>query len=170
MKMKKIVYLALLIASGILLQILEGFLPSFVPIPGFKLGLANLVSLVALSMFGIQAMWQVGLSRIVLASLLQGTLFSVMFWISLSGCVFSLVAMSIGFKSRWFSLYGISVLGSAFHICGQVLMVTFLYQQYFMQFFLPILLALSIVSGLCVGKLVDLGLKSLQKGKTTYGV
>ncbi|MGI6068299.1 Gx transporter family protein, partial [Absicoccus porci] len=49
-----------------------------------------------------------------------------------------------------FSIYGISILGAAFHSVGQVIAVTWIYQQYFMQLFLPILLALSIVSGLVV--------------------
>ena len=119
-------------------------------VPGFKIGLANLASLFALMIYDKKSMWIVGIGRIFLSALLQGTLFSVAFWLSLSGGLLSLIAMSIAADVKVFSIYGISILGAAFHSVGQVIAVTWIYQQYFMQLFLPILLALSIVSGLVV--------------------
>lgn len=62
-------------------------------------------------------------------------------------------AMILAYRSKIFSIYGVSVLGACFHNVGQVLAITYIYQQYFMQLFLPILLALSIVSGLCIALL-----------------
>lgn len=156
MKMKTITELSLLCAVGIVLQIVESFLPTSWILPGFKIGFANITALFVLEIYGIRSMWLVNLLRVFLASLLQGMLFSVSFWISLSGAVFSMTMMSLGKKTGWFSLFGISVLGASFHSLGQVLMVTWLYQQYFMQLFLPALLALSIVSGLCIGLLSQL--------------
>lgn len=156
MKVQKMVELAFLCAAGIVLQIIESFIPTSWIVPGFKIGFANVAALFVLKEYGIRSMWLVNSLRVFLAALLQGTLFSVAFWISAAGALFSMVAMSIGSKSKVFSLYGISVLGASFHSIGQVLMVTWLYQQYFMQLFLPVLLALSIVSGLCIGFLSQL--------------
>lgn len=150
MTTRRNVQLAFLIALGIILQILESFVPVIMIVPGFKIGMANLVSLFALMVYDKKSMWIVALGRIFLAALLTGTLFSVAFWLSLSGGLLSLTAMSITYQTKWFSIYGISVAGAACHSIGQVIAVTYIYQQYFMQLFLPILLALSIVSGLFI--------------------
>ena len=150
MNTRKSVNLGFLMAVGILLQLIESFVPIVMIVPGFKIGLANLASLFALMIYDKKSMWIVGMGRIFLSAILQGTLFSVAFWLSLSGGLLSLIAMSIAADVKVFSIYGISILGAAFHSVGQVIAVTWIYQQYFMQLFLPILLALSIVSGLVV--------------------
>ncbi len=150
MNIRKSVNLGFLMAVGILLQLIESFVPIVMIVPGFKIGLANLASLFALMIYDKKSMWIIGIGRIFLSALLQGTLFSVAFWLSLSGGLLSLIAMSIAADVKVFSIYGISILGAAFHSVGQVIAVTWIYQQYFMQLFLPILLALSIVSGLVV--------------------
>ena len=150
MNTRKSVNLGFLMAVGILLQLIESFVPIVMIVPGFKIGLANLASLFALMIYDKKSMWIVSIGRIFLSALLQGTLFSVAFWLSLSGGLLSLIAMSIAADVKVFSIYGISILGAAFHSVGQVIAVTWIYQQYFMQLFLPILLALSIVSGLVV--------------------
>ena len=150
MNTRKSVNLGFLMAVGILLQLIESFVPIVMIVPGFKIGLANLASLFALMIYDKKSMWIIGIGRIFLSALLQGTLFSVAFWLSLSGGLLSLIAMSIAADVKVFSIYGISILGAAFHSVGQVIAVTWIYQQYFMQLFLPILLALSIVSGLVV--------------------
>ena len=162
MKTEKIVELSFLCAIGIVLQILESFLPTSWIIPGFKIGFANITALFVLKMYGIQSMWLVSAMRVFLASLLQGTLFSVSFRLSASGAFLALCAMSIGYKTGWFSILGISVLGAAFHSIGQVLMVTWIYQQFFMQSLLPILVALSIPTGLLIAMLAQQVLTRLK--------
>lgn len=151
MTTRKIVELAFLMAAGIVLQIMESFLPVVFIVPGFKIGFANVVGLYTLYNYDTRSMWIVGIGRIFLASLLQGLLFSVSFWLSLSGGLLSLGIMSILYRTGKFSIYGLSVAGAACHSIGQVVAVTIIYQQFFMQLYLPVLLALSIVSGLCIG-------------------
>lgn len=166
MSTRKSVMLAFLVAVGILAQLLESFVPIAWIVPGYKIGLANIVSLFALYMLDAKSMIIVSLLRIFLASLLQGTLFSVSFWLSLSGMILASIAMLIGKKVNIFSIYGVSILGAAFHNVGQVIAITFIYQQYFMQLFLPILLALSIVSGLCIALLCN---QIIKRGGFIYG-
>lgn len=166
---RKVVFLSLMIASGILLQIIESFLPIVLIVPGFKIGFANIASLLALMLWDIPSMWMVSLVRIFLASLMMGTLFSVSFWLSLSGGLCSLIFMSIAYYSKKFSVYGISVMGAGWHSVGQVLMITFIYQQFFMQLFLPVLLALSIVSGLCIAMIENQVYIRIGKGMNQYG-
>lgn len=82
---QKMVRLAMLTAAGILLQLIESFFPVVMIVPGYKLGLANIVGLYALYAFGLREMVIVTLLRIVLAALGQGTLFSVAFMLSMAG-------------------------------------------------------------------------------------
>lgn len=76
-----------------------------------------------------------------------------------------MLMMALWKKSDWFSIYGISIIGSAFHVVGQVISITWIYQQYFMQMFLPILLAMSIVSGLCIAYFTTKLLQNMRKGE-----
>lgn len=163
MRTKKIVELSFLVAVAIVLQILESMIPIVWIVPGFKVGFANIAGLFALMKYDSKSMVLVNLLRVFLACLLQGTLFSVSFWLSISGQILSMCAMILAKKSGKFSIFGISVCGASFHSIGQVLMITWIYQQYFMQAFLPILLALSIVSGLCIGYISQLTLNRLEK-------
>ncbi len=164
MTTRKIMMCSFLIAIGILLQLIESLVPVAMIVPGFKIGLANLASVYALQKYDRKSMWIVSIGRIFLASFLMGTFLSTSFLLSLSGGLVALVFMSVGFSTKKFSIYGISILGAAGHSIGQVIMITFIYQQYFMQLFLPILLALSNVSGLCIGAL------STQLWNRTKGV
>lgn len=167
MNVKKSVILAFLVAAGILLQLLESFVGVFMIVPGYKIGLANIAGLFALYMYDEKSMAYVSLLRIFLSSLMQGTLFSVSFWLSLSGGLLACLAMIVAYKSKVFSIYGISILGASFHNIGQVIAITWIYQQYFMQLFLPILLALSIVSGILIAVICKKVLSHINGG--SYG-
>ena len=105
MNTRKSVNLGFLMAVGILLQLIESFVPIVMIVPGFKIGLANLASLFALMIYDKKSMWIIGIGRIFLSALLQGTLFSVAFWLSLSGGLLSLIAMSIAADVNVFSIY-----------------------------------------------------------------
>lgn len=164
MKARKAVMLAFLIALGIIFQLVESFFPVVMIVPGYKIGLANIVSLFALYAYGDKDLLIVSFGRIFLAALCMGTLFSIPFMLSLSGGVLSAAAMILAKKSKAFSIYGVSILGAVFHSVGQVIAITMIYQQYFMQLFLPILIALSIASGLCIALLTSQILKRM-KGK-----
>ena len=158
MRVKKSVILAFLVAVGILLQLLESFVGIFMIVPGYKIGLANIAGLFALYMYDEKSLAYVSLLRIFLSSLMQGMLFSVSFW---------LIAMILAYRSKAFSIYGVSILGASFHNIGQVIAITWIYQQYFMQLFLPILLALSIVSGILIAVVCRKVLDRLSGGN--YG-
>ena len=161
MRVKKSVILAFLVAVGILLQLLESFIGIFMIVPGYKIGLANIAGLFALYMYDEKSLAYVSLLRIILSSLMQGMLFS------LSGGILACIAMILAYRSKVFSIYGVSILGASFHNIGQVIAITWIYQQYFMQLFLPILLALSIVSGILIAVVCRKVLDRLSGGN--YG-
>lgn len=154
--------IAMLMAISILFHLIESMIPIPLPIPGFKLGLANIVGLVALYLYGAKIMISVNLMRVLLASLLRGILFAPGFWLSLSGVLLSSGAAIIAKHKSSMTLYGISCASSACHVVGQVIAVTMLYQQFLMGALLPMLLLLSIPTGLFTGFLAKQVLDRIQ--------
>lgn len=111
--------IALLVALSCVLQVSESLLPH--PIPGLRLGLANLVTLVALVRLGFRAAVEIALLRTVLSSLIMGTFLSPTFVLSICGGLFSALAMGLllPFSRRrrriGFSIIGISIAGALVH-------------------------------------------------------
>jgi len=105
------------------LSILEGAIPS--PLPGVKPGLANIVTLIVLARYGWRAAVWVSLLRVVAGSLLFGNFLAPGFFLSLSGALFSLLALagSLALPVRWFGPVSQSVLAAFAHIAGQLLVV-----------------------------------------------
>lgn len=155
---KRMTTITMLVAISILFHMIESMIPVPVPVPGFKLGLANIVGLIALYLFNGKVMLEINLMRVVVASLLRGTLFATGFWLSLCGVILSSIAMILAYRFSKMSMYGVSVAGSTFHAVGQVIAVTWIYQQFFMQAMLPLLILLGIPTGLMmayIGRAVE---------------
>lgn len=160
---RRLTTFTMLCALAILFHYVESLIVIPLPVPGFRLGLANIIALITLYLYAARAMLAVSLMRVLFVSLLQGTLFATSFWLSLSGVLLSCAAMSIARRCRCFSIYGVSVLGSVFHCIGQVIAVSWIYRQFFMQALLPLLCALGVLSGLLIGALAHQVLNRLQR-------
>ena len=160
-RVQKLTLFAMLCALAIVFHYVESMVVIPLPVPGFRLGLANILSLIALYYFDARALFTIGIVRVLFASLLSGMLFATSFWLSLAGMLLSAVLMTIASRCSCFSIYGVGVLGSAAHCVAQVMVVTWIYQQFFMQALLPILVALSIPTGLLIAMLADQVLKRL---------
>ena len=160
-RVQKLTLFAMLCALAIVFHYVESMVVIPLPVPGFRLGLANILSLIALYYFDARALFTIGIVRVLFASLLSGMLVATSFWLSLAGMLLSALAMTIARRCSCFSIYGVSVLGSAAHCVAQVMVVTWIYQQFFMQALLPILVALSIPTGLLIAMLADQVLKRL---------
>jgi O-acetyl-ADP-ribose deacetylase (regulator of RNase III)/uncharacterized membrane protein len=107
-------------AAAIALSLVDAAIPT--PLPGVKPGLANIVTLVALRRYGWRVAAWVNLLRVTASSLLLGQLFAPGFFLSLSGAIFSLAALSFTrfLSARWFGLVSWSLIASAAHIAGQL--------------------------------------------------
>lgn len=151
-KTKKLTLCALLTALALGLSYAERFLPLqvLIPLPGVKLGLANVVTLVALGVLGKRYAFGVLISRCLLGAVFGG-LTGLAF--SLLGGVLALTVMCLGAKWERLSLYGISVLGAAAHNIGQILAAMVLMGSLYVAAYLPWLLLISIVTGLLTGYL-----------------
>lgn len=154
---KKIVRIGALIALSIVLSILESLIPIF-NIPGVKLGLANIVILTALYIYGFKESILISFIRILFICIFRTGLFSLCF--SIAGAILSLISMYLVKKTK-LSIIGVSIIGSIFHSIGQIL-VAFLLLNANILYYLPFILIISIITGTIVGYLANENIKFLK--------
>ncbi len=146
---KRAALYGLLVALAMVLGFVASLIPIPVPIPGIKLGLANLATVAGLFLVGIPGAVLMTVLRIVLTGLSFGNPYSMLY--GLSGSFLSLTVMGIGKKCRWFSPVGISVLGGVFHNVGQLTFAAFVVRTPGVYAYLPFLLTAGCVTGVAVG-------------------
>ena len=152
MEIKKMTQLAMLLALAIILSIIENMIPIFNgAIPGIKLGLANVITLLVLYLFNAKDAFLIAILRVVLVSILNTGLFSINFFFSLGGALFSLGAMIVLKKISSLSIVGVSIAGSFFHTLGQILVAYLILQNDALFYYFPIMALLSIVTGFITG-------------------
>jgi len=148
-KIKKMVFLSFLVSIALLIYIIEAQIPPF--FPGIKLGLANIISLAALIMFGWKEALLIMFLRTILGSIFGGSMSAFMF--SLAGGLLSNIIMIILYKSfkKSMSLWTISICGAIFHNIGQLFVASFVVQDFRVYIYLPILLISAVVTGYFIG-------------------
>ncbi len=161
MDVKKIARLGVLLALSIVFSIIESFIPS-VPIPGVKLGLASVVTLIVLYLYGTKDALLILLLRIFLVSILIGKLFSFGFYLSLSGGMLAFFLMVITKKIKVFSIYGVSVAGAVGHAIGQIVLASILLSTFSLLYYLPIMALLSVFTGLLTALVSEKVKKQLE--------
>ncbi|MDY0318202.1 MAG: Gx transporter family protein, partial [Candidatus Izemoplasmatales bacterium] len=108
MKIRKLVFIAIMISISVVLSIVETAISGIIFIvPGVKLGLANVVTLIILMTHGEKEAFLVVFTRILIVALTYSGLFSNSFWISISGGMLAIIAMILIKKTK-LSLYSIS--------------------------------------------------------------
>jgi heptaprenyl diphosphate synthase len=147
---------AVLVAAACVLQISESFIPH--PIPGLRLGLANMLSLTALVTLGLGAALEVAVLRVVLSSFVIGTFMSPTFILSLSGAVSSTLVMGLLlWLSRFhrhcrLSIIGISIAGALCHNVVQLYLAYLMIVRHTGIFaLLPVLAIGAILTGWLTG-------------------
>ena len=162
--------LGVLTAGAIVIAILESFIPS-IGIPGVKLGLANIVILIILYELGIVEAIIVNLLRVLVVGLVRGTFLGMGFFMSLTGAVFSLGIMILFYLLiRKFSVVGVSVIGSIFHVGGQILIAMIYLGTAYIVLYLPVLAISAIITGVFVGIIAQLIIRTgfIKKQREKY--
>ncbi len=140
--------IAWLTALAISIHLLESAFPS--PLPGFKPGLANVITIVVLIQFGWRTAAWVSLLRVLCGGLLLGTFLSPGFFLSLGGAISSLAALWLGSRlpGEGFGPVGYSVLAALAHMTGQftIAWLLFLPHPALWQLF-PVLLTAALLFG-----------------------
>lgn len=151
MKTKKTAYLGLLIALAFVFSYVEFLLPLNLGIPGAKLGLANLVIIVALYTLREREAFVLSMVRIVLVGVTFGSMSTMLY--SFAGGILSFVVMVLAKKTGKLSIAGVSVLGGVFHNIGQILLAMCVLETAGLIAYLPVLLLVGCVSGVVIGLL-----------------
>lgn len=150
MKTKKLVSLALFTALALILSLVESVFPPLAPIPGIKLGLANIITLMILLNGTPADAFLALLVRVLLSSFFTGQAIYLLY--SLSGALLCFLAMwLVNRLLQKHFIFLTSVVGSCFHNIGQVLMAIILTRTMGVISYLPILLISGILTGLFTG-------------------
>lgn len=148
MRTKKLTMLAMLTAVSLVIFMIEVQLPPLTPIPGIKLGLANIVTLITLARFGRREAFLVLMLRIILGSVFAGQMMSLMY--SLAGGVLCFIVMAalVGTK---IPLWVMSVFGAMAHNAGQVIVAIAITRLEQITAFIPLLIISAVITGAFTG-------------------
>ena len=147
--LKKLTSLALAISFALILSFIESRIPAFVAIPGVKVGLANIAIIFMLYKFGIKEAIIVSIIRVVMVSILFGSVASLFY--SIAGAVLSLTVMIILKCITPLKEVAISVVGGVMHNVGQIIMASILLDTNVVVYYLPFLLVSGPIAGIVVG-------------------
>lgn len=149
MKSYKVAQMGLLIALAFILGYLESLIPIHIGIPGVKLGLANIVVLIAIVKFEPKDVITLAVVRAVLSGLTFGTLYSMAY--SLSGGLLSAFIMLIMHKFKKFSIISISVVGGVTHNIGQLLVASVVLKSLDLRYYSGFLIICGCITGILTG-------------------
>ncbi|SEA64366.1 heptaprenyl diphosphate synthase [Pseudobutyrivibrio sp. ACV-2] len=161
MKSRKIAFLGLLIALAFVLSYVEMLLPINIGIPGAKVGLANLVIMVALYAIGEKNAFILSVVRVVLVGLTFGNLAMMIY--SLAGAMLSFAAMFIAKRIKLFSVTGVSVIGGVFHNLGQIIVAIIVLDTASLIYYFPFLVVVGTVSGIVIGIISGMIIERFKK-------
>ena len=165
---RQVAMCAMLTALALGLSTLENLFPVtlFIPLPGVKLGLANIVTVFALYELGLPALCILA-ARCLLGSLFAGNASALLF--SLLGGVLAMLVMMALTRLRGLSVYGVSIGGAAAHNIGQMAAALITLGNTAVLGYLPFLLAVSLFTGALTGFVSALLLRAMSHVKLSHG-
>ena len=158
---KRVAISALFASLALIFSYIEAILPAAPGIPGIKLGIANLVVIIAMYRLDLRYALVINLIRILLAGFMFNGLYGAVY--SLCGCLVSYVVMCILYKSGLFSVIGVSMGGGAAHNIGQLCIAAVLVSSPQIFYYLPVLILSGTVSGILIGWLGRVLLEHIPK-------
>ncbi|MCY6355230.1 Gx transporter family protein [Clostridium sp. ZS2-4] len=150
-KTQKLTFISLFVAQGLVLYMVERMIPVPFITPGAKLGLTNIIAVLALYMFDFKDIFLIIVLRIILSTLLGGGLSSFLY--SIAGGILSFLAMYSVKKlgKDEVSIIGISIIGAVFHNIGQIIVAALVIENVMIVTYLPVLIAAALGTGFFVG-------------------
>ena len=158
----RIIIISLLLSCGIILHLAESLvLFPWIPV---RIGLANVVILIAFELGGPLFACEVGILRLFGSGIILGTLFQIPFWLGAAGLASGLIVMGILFKvtGSYISVLGISVWGAVSHMAAQIFVVS-LWLEAGTGYLWVSLLSLAVVGGMVTGLLALIFLGVLKR-------
>lgn len=146
---RRVAVSSVLAGLALIFSYIEAIFPFNFGIPGIKLGLSNLVILVALYSLGAGYAFSINIVRIILSGLLFGGVSAMLY--SLAGGLLSFVAMLVLKKTGIFSPVGVSMAGGVFHNVGQVAVAALVVETGRIFIYLPVLSLTGLATGTMLG-------------------
>nr|WP_202031217.1 Gx transporter family protein [Dorea phocaeensis] len=134
---------------ALIFSYVETLIPISFGIPGVKLGLANLIIVIALYKMRLSEAYLLSVVRVVLSGFIFGNYFSIIY--SLAGGLLSLTAMACLKKNDGFSVMGVSVAGGVCHNIGQLIVAMLVVETFSVAYYVPVLLVAGVATGLVIG-------------------
>ena len=162
-KNRRYAVIIILVTNAILISLLESLIPIPVPVPGIKLGLANIITLIALVFLPLKDVLLVVTIRCFVVALLTRGVMMLAF--SLGGGILSALVMFFLYKklSRYFSIKGISIVGAIVHNTTQITVASFLLAEAVILLYLPILLVSAVITGFITGTIGQLAISEIKE-------
>nr|WP_288976617.1 Gx transporter family protein [uncultured Blautia sp.] len=155
----RVAYFGVFTALALIFSYIETLIPLQFGIPGVKLGLANLVIVLALYKMGTGEAYLLSVVRVLLTGFLFGNYFSIIY--SLAGGLLSLSVMALLRKNGGFSVMGVSLAGGVFHNIGQLIVAMLVVETFSVIYYVPVLLIAGMLTGLLIGIVSNEMLKRL---------
>jgi heptaprenyl diphosphate synthase len=146
---RRIASCAVLTALALIFSYIEFLIPVSVAIPGIKLGIANIVVVVALYSLGAKYAGFINIVRVLLSALLFGNMFSAIY--SMAGALLSFVVMLLLKKTDKFSIAGVSMAGGVAHNMGQLIVAALVISDLRMFYYYPVLMISGLITGIAIG-------------------
>ena len=162
-KTKKVAFLGLFISLAMILAYVESQIPVFTAMYGVKVGLPNIVMVLLLYKVGAKETVTVSIIRILLISMLFGSVQSLTF--SIAGAVLSLLGMILLKRTNLFSCITVSIVGGILHNIGQIIAACLWTGTAEIAYYLPVLLISGILAGAVIGIIAGILVKRLEKWK-----
>ena len=153
MTTKKTAQLGVYIALAMILSYVESLIPFSFGIPGIKLGLTNVVTVIMMYTYGIPVALGVAVLRAVLSGFMFGNAFSIIY--SVAGCVLSFIFMYILKKTNHFAIISVSAAGGVMHNVGQLIVAANVVKTYSVIYYAPVLIIAGVFTGIIIGIVSD---------------
>ena len=160
----RVAYFGVFTALALIFSYVETLIPISFGIPGVKLGLANLIIVIALFKLKLKETYLLSVVRILLSGFLFGNYFSIIY--SLAGALLSLSVMALLKRAGGFSIIGISIAGGVFHNIGQLFVAMAMVEMFQAAYYVPVLLVAGLLTGCLIGILAQEMLKRLVPWQT----
>lgn len=145
----RIASLGVFLALAMILSYVETLIPINFGVPGMKLGLANMVTVILMYIFSPAQAFLISMLRILLSGLLFGNAMSLIY--SYAGGVLSFLVMYLCFRSKRIKMIPLSVVGAVSHNVGQLIAAAILVTNYNIVFYMPVLIIAGIITGFLTG-------------------
>ena len=156
----RVAYFGVFTALALIFSYIETLVPISFGIPGVKLGLANLIIVIALYKIPLREVYVLSIVRVLLSGVLFGNYFSIAY--SLAGGLLSLTVMALLKKAGGFGVIGISIAGGVCHNIGQLVVAMIVVETFAMSYYMPVLLVAGMITGFLIGVVADQVLRRIS--------